>query len=233
MAAGRTIAIGDVHGCARALHTLLAVLAPSRDDLLIPLGDYVDHGPDSRGVIDQLMAVGGRCRVIPLLGNHEQMLLAALMGRPALAWLECGGKATLDSYHFVGSQETFPADHLTFLRSCRKYYETATHLFVHAGYRAALPMDRQPTRALLWDYLGERPPEAHCSGKVAVVGHTPQAGGEVLDLGFLKCIDTDCHSGGWLTALDVDSGQIWQANERAQMRQPADASTGPHPLRDR
>jgi serine/threonine protein phosphatase 1 len=226
MAAGRTIAIGDVHGCARALHTLLAVIEPGAEDLLVPLGDYVDHGPDSRGVIDQLLVLARRCRVIPLLGNHEQMLLAALVGRPPLAWLDCGGKATLDSYGFVGSLETFPPDHLVFLRSCRRYYETETHLFAHAGYRADLPMDRQPTRALLWDFLGERPAEAHFSGKVAVVGHTPQANGEVLDLGFLKCIDTGCSRGGWLTALDVESGQVWQANERGQMRQPA-TSVGP------
>ena len=219
MAAGRTIAIGDMHGCARALRALLAVIDLHSQDVLIPLGDYIDHGPDSRGVIDHMLTAAERCRVIPLLGNHEQMLLAALMGRPTLGWLECGGKATLDSYRFLGNVETFPREHLAFLRSCRNYHETESHIFIHAGYRASLPMDRQPSRALLWEFLGERPLEAHCSGKVAVVGHTPQTNGEVLDLAFLKCIDTGCHSGGWLTALDVESGQVWQANERGQVRE--------------
>ncbi|HJT79180.1 MAG TPA: hypothetical protein VJ739_18430 [Gemmataceae bacterium] len=58
----------------------------------------------------------------------------------------------------------------------------------------------------------------HCSGKVAVVGHTPQRGGEILDLGFLACIDTNCHRGGWLTALEVHTGQVWQADGRGRVR---------------
>ena len=60
----------------------------------------------------------------------------------------------------------------------------------------------------------------HVSGKTAVVGHTPQRGGEVLDLGFLKCIDTFCNGGRWLTALDVTSGRVWQANNRGELRKP-------------
>lgn len=219
MTTGRTIAVGDIHGCSLALRGLLAAIGPRPGDLVIPLGDYIDHGPDSRGVIDQLLALTHRCRVVPLLGNHEQMLLGVLVGRPPFGWLERGGKATLDSYGFVGNPAMFPADHLAFLHQCRSYYETETHFFVHAGYRADLPLDRQPTRALFWEFLNERPPEAHASGKVAVVGHTPQADGEVLDIGFLKCIDTGCHQGGWLTALDVESGQVWQADARGRLRE--------------
>jgi calcineurin-like phosphoesterase family protein len=220
MAIGRTIAVGDIHGCSLALRVLLAAIGPRREDLFIPLGDYVDHGPDSRGVIDQLLALTQRCRVVPLLGNHEQLLLGVLGGRSPFRWLECGGKATLDSYGFVGGLRMFPADHLAFLHHCRKYYETETHFFVHAGYRADLPLDRQTTRALLWEFLNEHhPPAAHCSGKVGVVGHTPQGNGELLDLGFLKCLDTGCHQGGWLTALDVESGQVWQADEGGRCRE--------------
>jgi serine/threonine protein phosphatase 1 len=61
-------------------------------------------------------------------------------------------------------------------------------------------------------------PGRHCSGKTAVVGHTPQVTGEILDLGYLVCIDTYCVGGGWLTALDVDSGQVWQANRAGELR---------------
>jgi serine/threonine protein phosphatase 1 len=61
-------------------------------------------------------------------------------------------------------------------------------------------------------------PARHCAGKVAIVGHTPQKSGEVLDLGYLKCIDTFCHGGGWLTALEVGTGKVWQANLAGQMR---------------
>jgi serine/threonine protein phosphatase 1 len=62
-------------------------------------------------------------------------------------------------------------------------------------------------------------PARHCSGKVAVVGHTPQKSGEVLDLGYLKCIDTFCHGGGWLTALEVGTGKVWQANRAGEVRE--------------
>src|ERR1043166_4066276 len=96
---GRTIAVGDVHGCSRALATLLDAIGPEPDDRLVLLGDYVDRGPDSRGVLDQLISLVGRCRVVPLLGNHEEMLLAVRSAPAALkGWLTCGGLATLESY---------------------------------------------------------------------------------------------------------------------------------------
>ena len=75
---GRTIAIGDIHGCSAALRALIAAIEPTADDTLVPLGDYVDRGPDSRGVIDAVLELEKRCRVVPLLGNHELMLLDAL-----------------------------------------------------------------------------------------------------------------------------------------------------------
>ncbi len=72
---GRTIAIGDIHGCADALATLIAAIEPGPDDLVVTLGDYIDRGPDSRGTIELLIALAGRCRLVPILGNHDQMLL--------------------------------------------------------------------------------------------------------------------------------------------------------------
>jgi serine/threonine protein phosphatase 1 len=71
---------------------------------------------------------------------------------------------------------------------------------------------------------------AHCSGKVAVVGHTPQLSGEILDLGFLICIDTNCAHGGWLTALDTTTGRVWQADRAGRLRvsiQAPSVSEGP------
>jgi serine/threonine protein phosphatase 1 len=62
-------------------------------------------------------------------------------------------------------------------------------------------------------------PEPHCSGKVASVGHTPHKSGEILDLGFLKCIDTFCHGGGWLTVLEVNTEKVWPANLAGEMGQ--------------
>ena len=75
MTEGRIITIGDVHGCSVALRTLIEAIQPTPLDTLVFLGDYIDRGPDSRGVIEQVIALGERCQVVPLLGNHEEMLL--------------------------------------------------------------------------------------------------------------------------------------------------------------
>src|SRR5262249_51615265 len=89
----------------------------------------------------------------------------------------------------------------------------------HAGYQPDLTLDRQPGSVLRRRSSEDEWPGPHVSGKVAVVGHTPQKSGAILDLGHLVCIDTNCHGGGWLTALDVGSGRYWQANEQGQVRE--------------
>jgi serine/threonine protein phosphatase 1 len=221
---GRTIAIGDVHGCPAALRAVLEAAGPGPDDTVVTLGDYLDRGPDSKGVVEILLDLAGGCRLVPLLGNHEDLLLAALTDRKALeVWLRCGGDATVRSYGWVKGQgrrlaELFPPEHLQFLSGCRLLHETESHFFAHAGYVPELPLDAQPREALLWRVTDSRTARPHASGKVAVVGHTPQRSGEILDLGFLVCLDTDCQRGGWLTAWDVASGQVWQADERGRMR---------------
>ncbi len=138
-------------------------------------------------------------------------------------WLQYGGQATVDSYG--GSVESIPEEHLAFLRRCRWHHETERHLFIHANYLAEVPLDQQPEALLLWTHLIRHLPDRHLSGKKAVVGHTPQTTGEILDLGYLVCIDTFCCGGGWLTALDVNSKQIWQANREGGLRPTA----GPAP----
>ncbi len=79
-------------------------------------------------------------------------------------------------------------------------------------------MGQQPALALRWRVTDAKSAVPHDSGKVAVVGHTPQSNGEVLDLGFLVCIDTNCVRGGWLTALDTSTGQLWQADRGGRLR---------------
>jgi serine/threonine protein phosphatase 1 len=222
---GRTIAIGDIHGCSAALRALLTAIDPQADDTLVPLGDYIDRGPDSKGTIDELMALDQRCRLVPLLGNHELMLLDVIDGEGFLPpWLSCGGAATLRSYG--GNLEDIPDAHLDFIRGCRKYYETATHFFVHANYEYDIPLAEQPDYLLFWEHLHFRMPRRHQSGKTAVVGHTSQKSGEVFDAGHVVCIDTFCHGGGWLTALDVASGRIWQADRAGTLR-PGDPTRSP------
>lgn len=216
---GRTIAIGDIHGCSHALAAVVEAVDPQPDDLIITLGDYVDRGPDSRGVIEQLIRLSNRCRLIALRGNHEEMMLAAMQsggGAEMEFWLACGGDSTLASYG--GKFEYIPAAHRTFLKYGRLYYETARHLFMHAGYLPDIPIYNQPAYQLLWATIRDSIPAPHCSGKIAIVGHTSQKSGDVLDVGHLKCIDTYCHGGGWLTAIEVETGHLWQANAMGMLR---------------
>lgn len=213
----RTIAIGDIHGCAKALAALIDVIDPAEDDVIVPLGDYVDRGLDSRAVVDLLIDLVDRCQLIPLLGNHEAMMLEAIDSPKVREfWYRAGGNTTIDSYG--GSLEDVPFDHLVFLRGLKRYHETNSHLFVHANYDEALSLEQQPDRLLLWEHVVHTMPGRHRSGKTAIVGHTPQGTGEILDMGHLICIDTYCFGGGWLTALDAESGHVWQANRFGELR---------------
>ena len=213
----RTIAIGDIHGCSAAFRSLIQAISPQPQDTLVTLGDYVDRGPDSRGVLDLLLKVEKTCRLVPLLGNHELMVLDVLQHPEAEEpWKQCGGLPTLRSYG--GSLKKMPPEHLAFIRRCKRYYETATHFFVHANYDAHVPLDEQPDNLLFWEHLHFSPPAPHDNGKTAIVGHTSQIVGEVCDLGHVVGIDTFCHGGGWLTAMDVATGQLWQADLKGRLR---------------
>ena len=217
--AERMIAIGDVHGCAVALRTLLEVVAPTRDDTIVMLGDCVDRGPDSRGVLDEVLALRDVCRVVPILGNHEEMMLNWLDGHPQPDdWLVCGGAATLTSYgEGAGCAEVTP-EHVEYIRTWGDFFETPTHFFCHGNYDPRLPLDQQRWNVMRWESLRVNVPGPHRSGKMAIVGHTSQKSGEVLDVGHLRCIDTYCYGGGWLTALDTIGGRLWQTNQQGQLR---------------
>jgi serine/threonine protein phosphatase 1 len=205
----RLIAIGDIHGCSLALAALVEAIRPTAEDVIVPLGDYIDRGIDSRGALDQLIELSTRCHLVPLLGNHEEMLLAARSDAWSLQWwLACGGLATLDSYGCDARLHDIPPKHWAFLQRCQKIYETDTHVFAHAKENFRLPTDPEDGRPL-WPVL---------TGKIGIVGHTAQQSGEILDEGSWICVDTYCHGGGWLTALDVTAGQIWQADERGHLR---------------
>lgn len=214
----RTIAIGDIHGCSLALSVLLDQLQLARDDRVIFMGDYIDRGPNSRDVVEQVMQLALRCEVIPLLGNHELLILQSFASKqPNPFWVQqCGGAETLISYG--GTLDDIPPGHWQFFKACRRHYETERHLFVHANYDPDKTLDEQPEHLLFWQHLSMFIPRPHVSGKTVVMGHTPQRTGDVLNLGHLICVDTGCFAGGWLTAFDVDSGQVWQANRFGEFR---------------
>lgn len=208
----RTIAIGDIHGCAGALTELLRQIDPQPADTIVTLGDYVNRGPDTRGVIDQLLTLRDRCRLVTLVGNHDEVLLDVLDGRAdKQRFIKMGGQATLDSYGPDSSVAYLPPSHIAFLRSCRTHFETATHLFAHANYAPNLRLGQTDGFTLIWPKLEPPYPAPHFSGKRAVVGHTAQRSSEVLDLGHVVCIDTGCCYGGVLTAVETNAERRWHA----------------------
>jgi serine/threonine protein phosphatase 1 len=214
----RTIAIGDIHGGSTALDARLDAIRPRPEDVIVTLGDYINRAPDSRGVLERLLGLGRRCRLVPILGNHDQKLLEARSGLHPTTWLGMGGLTTLASYGPGRDIALIPEEHFEFLEGCLDYYEADRYIFAHANYYDHLPMDEQPALMLRWESLRDTTPGPHVSGKSVIVGHTSQKGGEILDLGHLKCIDTYCHGGSWLTALEVKTEEVWQADREGNMR---------------
>jgi len=218
----RTLAIGDIHGCTRALDALLAAINPRPEDLIITLGDYVDRGPDSRGAIDRLLSLAKTHRVVSLRGNHDWMMSEARTDPEVRRdWLGFGGRETLASYAAPGAEgslDDVPAEHWRFLdRTLVDWYETATHFFVHALAHSRLSLPDQPQSFLHWQKLTPAQPP-HNSGKIMICGHTAQRSGVPLDLGHAICLDTWVYGPGWLTCLEIETGICWQAKQDGRLR---------------
>jgi serine/threonine protein phosphatase 1 len=215
----RLLTIGDIHGCSAALDALLAVVGPTPDDKIVTLGDYVDRGPDSRGVVERLIALHAEYSVVSLRGNHEFMMLQARMGGEAMSfWMAVGGREALASYSADEKLSDVPESHWQFMKqTCVDWHETEKHFFVHGSVHQDLPLNRQPLSKLHWENVSELT-RAHASGKVMVCGHTEQVDGWPLVLDKAICIDTHCYGGGWLTCLDAISGRVWQANQLGETR---------------
>jgi len=216
--ARRTLAIGDIHGCLAQFDALLQSTAPTKEDQLILLGDYVDRGPESAGVLKRIISLSPTYDVIPLMGNHEQMMLEARSSHEHFSdWLLNGGDATLRSYGGVrGALRDVPAEHWHFLeQKLRPHFETGTHIFVHAGAYPDMSLEEQPDYMLRWERFDSILP--HESGKTIVCGHTPQKSGRPLNRGYAICLDTHACGGGNLTSLDVQSGRVWQADAKGRV----------------
>ena len=190
-------AIGDVHGCAKTLDALLARLDLTPADRVVFMGDYIDRGPDSRGVIDRLLdmeeaawlGTGPVCTF--LRGNHDQMMVDYLTGTGDYdLWRANGGVFTLESYAAVGDVR-IPSSHASFLSQTAIFYETPDFAFVHAGLDPLLSVEDNLRRAdpdiLLWtrDHLDA---DLSLWEKPVVCGHTPVA--EPIDRPTLIGIDT-------------------------------------------
>lgn len=207
----RILAVGDIHGCAKELSELIKKVDPKRDDLVIFLGDYVDRGPDSRAVIDQILDLSGRCEVVGLMGNHEQMFLDFLDSPDSIGaglFILNGGASTLARYatpQLEDGSYVIPEEHLVFLRGLKIFFQTQDHLFVHAGVpvhkRDLSLLDADEDReTCLWtrgSFLTQDIPFT----KTVVHGHTPLMKPERR--ARRVNVDTGCVFGGALTAYDV------------------------------
>ncbi len=208
MARDRLLAIGDIHGCRDRLDTLLDKVAPTQRDQVVFLGDYVDRGPDSAGVISDLLDFRQRFpQTVFLCGNHERMFLDYLEGGEQMMFLLNGGTSTLDSYRKHGHWP-IPESHYTFLATLECAYETEEHIFVHAGLRPGAPLAEQKEHDLLWIRR-----EFLCTdydwGKIVVYGHTPRAEAHLSKTRI--GLDTGCVYGRQLTCCDVQTRTLWHA----------------------
>ena len=185
-------AIGDIHGCAQTLEALVEEIDPTENDHLVFIGDYIDRGPDSKGVINVLLQLRDRFQCTFLRGNHEAMMLNYLDHNELELWHINGGDSTLASYSNEGRVE-IPEEHVEFIRDTVYYHDEPDFFFVHAGLKPDLTilenLERHSSDTFLWE-------RSHLSAtelaweKPVVCGHTPQR--EPIDTPKLICIDTGC-----------------------------------------
>ena len=213
--------IGDIHGCVQALDSVIEAARPKKTDTVILLGDYIDRGPDSQAVIERLIRMkNSGYKIVTLRGNHEVMMLKARSNLQIMSsWLNYGGDETLDSYG-VGSgyqwQNKIPEKHWQFLSQTQAWYETDKFIFVHAGLTPGIDLLKQNEEILYWKH--QTSPKAYRAGKTIVCGHTSQNNGKIANFGHTLLIDTFIHGGQWLSCLNVDSGEYWQANKNGDIR---------------
>ena len=203
----RWLAVGDIHGCLAQLTELMERVKPTFADRVVFLGDYVDRGPDSAGVIDYLIEFAAIFpKTVFLRGNHEQMFLDYLDGQDSAMFLINGGRQTLDSYR-DRRMWPIPISHRRFFESLEHSFESEHHIFVHAGLRPGIPLAEQADFDMLWirhEFL-----ESDFDwGKAIVYGHTPRQ--EPLLGDHRIGVDTGCVYGRQLTCCEVITQRIWQ-----------------------
>lgn len=226
----RVYAVGDIHGCVGKLDALLDLIKADAEGFsgqveLVFLGDYQNRGPSSKQVLDLLIAAPWPVawRAVFLRGNHEQALLdfvADPAGKPE--WLGWGGIETLASYgirpfdvqgkprgpHLLAtelSEAMEPAGHLRFLDSTRMTHVVGNYLFVHAGVRPHVPMNRQLATDMLFireDFIGRD----HGLPYRVVHGHTIAP--KVQVTGNRIGVDTGAYSGGPLSAVALEDKDV-------------------------
>lgn len=209
-------AIGDIHGCAEELKALLRKLPLDRNSTLLFLGDYVDRGPDAKGVIETILDLGEIYNVIALRGNHEWLFTNYLANpsdaQTASNFILNGGSSTLVSYSSDGISFKIPSSHREFLSNLRLFHTTHSHFYVHAGVPPGFDfshtenLDEKTSHQLMW-IRGAFLDSKAAWPKTVVHGHTPVK--VVENLPNRINLDTGCVFGGRLTAMNMSTGEIY------------------------
>jgi serine/threonine protein phosphatase 1 len=222
----RRIAISDVHGCAKTFRELLRRIEFSKDDQLFLLGDYIDRGPDSRGVVDDILEMQEKGYALTCLrGNHEQMLLNGLADVQHLPLFNHnGGIETMRSFE-VEDLRDLPTCYLRFFGNLPFYHEAPGYILVHAGLNFLQPDPLSEGQEMIWiRNWYEQISQEWLNGRKIVHGHTP-VGIELIRQMALNldktsvqnidagCVYTQAPQMGTLCAFDLDSGElVFQAN---------------------
>lgn len=174
----RTLIISDIHGELKLFNKLLGKINYNPDkDKLILLGDYIDRGPDSKGVLNRVMELKKQGAIV-IRGNHDEMMLTAVDDKPDARkrWERAGALSTLKSYDSsINSMELPETDefkeHVSFIREMDYFYEQDNYIFVHAGVRPDILFEENKPSTFLW--IREQFYEKYSEYKTVVFGHTP------------------------------------------------------------
>ncbi|MBO9128086.1 metallophosphoesterase family protein [Bacillus sp. 165] len=228
----RMLAISDIHGDLEKFERLLELIQYNKEqDQLLLLGDFVDRGPHSKAVLDKVIQLKSE-GAIALLGNHEKMMIEAFQGNPMnlKRWYYNGGIKTLQNYCYEIEKDDaeywYTTDempeliqmnddirtHIEVLKELPYYYETDTHLFVHAGVHPETPIASTDPHTLVW--IREEFHKGYKGEKTVIFGHTPTKYlHESIDVYFggnnIVGIDGGCAYGGRLYCLEVESSQVY------------------------
>ncbi len=187
------VTIGDVHGCLKTLQALLDRIGPAPDDHLVFIGDYIDRGPDSKGVIDFLLQLRERFDCTFLRGNHEAFMLDYLDYGAFDQWRVNGGLQTLESYTEADRKVIIPPEHEQFVRETLLVHDTPDFCFVHAGLRPEYTVEKNlqmnDEEVFLWERTHLKAVRYNWE-KTVVCGHTPVR--EPVNEDKLINIDTGC-----------------------------------------
>ncbi|MEM9884707.1 MAG: metallophosphoesterase family protein [Bacteroidota bacterium] len=192
-------AISDIHGCLKTFKALLEKINFSKADELFLLGDYIDRGPDSKGVIDHILELKAKGYLVHcLMGNHEELMIRGLKGDELALdiWLKNGGYQTIDSY-FEDDAKDIPVEHLIFLNNLKYYFKIDHYYLVHAGLNFKLGEPLSDEKSMLWirDWYGDL--DQQWLGRRSIVhGHTPLPKAVIkqqhLELKNFPVLDIDC-----------------------------------------